>query len=138
MIKIMRFAIICLIIIFGVNFFGFQYDLYDFWWFDTLLHYLGGFFVALLFFHYLKKHFLPNSKLQNILILVGAVMFIGVVWEFFEYILNQTAREAFHNAFKVRLNFMGDMNDTMIDLLMDMLGGFTVALVSLFLKKRRS
>ena len=62
-------------------------------------------------------------------------MLVGVVWEFFEFILNQTAREAAQAAFGLRVDFMGDISDTMTDLLMDMLGAFTIA--GLFLKNKK-
>jgi len=133
----MRTAIICLIAVFLLNLVGMYFNWYEFFWFDMVLHYLGGFFIALLFYHYLRPHFLPNVKLHNFLVLVGAVMFIGVVWEFFEYILNQTAREAAQAAFGLRVDFMGDMNDTMTDLLMDMLGGFTIAGLHLGRSRKR-
>lgn len=129
----MRFAFISLVAIFLINLVGMFYNWYAFFWFDMALHFLGGFFVALLLFHYLKKHFLSKAELKNTLILVGAVMFIGVVWEFAEYIANQTLREPAHAALGIRVDFMGDINDTMTDLLLDMLGAFTLAGI---LKKR--
>ena len=122
----MRFAILSLITIFLINLIGLFYGWYDFPWFDTALHYLGGFFVALLFFNYLKKHFIPGSKAGNALILVGSVALIGVVWEFAEYIASQTLVEPVQAAFGIKTYFMGDLDDTVTDLLMDILGAMTV------------
>ncbi len=83
--------------------------------------------MTLLFFHYLRPHFLPKARLQNILILVGSVMLIGVVWEFAEYLGNQLLTEPVYASFGVKIEFMGNMADTVTDLLMDMFGGLTLA-----------
>lgn len=76
-------------------------------------------------YYYLKDHFLPNSLIKNTLILAGATVFIGVIWEFAEYIANQTLIEPFYNWFGIRAYFMGDLNDTIGDLTLDTLGGLT-------------
>ncbi len=132
----MRFSILMLAIIFVVNILGMYLNWYEFFGFDMILHFLGGFFVALLFFHYLRPHFLPKAKAQNMLILVGATMFIGVVWEFAEYVANQMFSESASAAFGIRIDFMGNLDDTIKDLLMDMLGVFTLS--GLLLNNRRS
>lgn len=131
----MRLAIIFLITIFVINGFGMYYDWYEFFWFDLVLHFLGGFFVALLMVEYLKPHFLPSSKITNILILVGATAFIGVVWEFAEYIAHIALREPLHASFGISTYFIGDLDDTIEDLLMDILGAMTIA--GVFLKGKK-
>jgi len=124
----MKIAFVFLILIFLINAPGLYYQWYlDFWWFDVLLHFLGGFFIAMFFAAYLDDHIKGESKLKNTLIIVGAAMFIGVVWEFAEYIANQTLVEPFYEYFRVRAYFMGDLNDTVNDLTMDMLGAFLFA-----------
>lgn len=144
----MKRAFFFLVIIFAVNLPGLYYQWYlDFWWFDVVLHFLGGFFIAMFFAAYLKDHLLNNSKpgalnklsarpstddisalVKNALILVGAAMFIGVIWEFAEYIANQTLTEPFYRYFGVKAYFMGDLSDTVNDLTMDMLGAGLFAL----------
>lgn len=119
----MRRAIIFLTIIFLANFVGMYYGFYGYWWFDMSLHFLGGFFMAMLMVHYLTAA-KTQSKLKNYLILVGAVSFIGIIWEFAEYLANQTLVEPLYNNFGISSYFIGDLDDTINDLLMDILGAF--------------
>ena len=134
----MKTAFFFLLLIFIINISGLYYGWYLKWsWFDTSLHFLGGFFMAMFMAEYLKDRLIPTEKIKNTLIIVGATIFIGVVWEFCEYIANQTLIEPFYNWFGIRAYFMGDLQDTVNDLLMDTLGALT--LVSLhFLRRRNS
>jgi uncharacterized membrane protein YjdF len=122
-------AILFLTILLLSNIPSLYYGIYlDHAWFDTAQHFLGGFFVAMLMAGYLKDH-LTEDKLKNALIVVGATIFIGVIWEFSEYIANQTLVEPFYRWFGIRAYFMGDLQDTIMDLLMDTLGGMTLFIV---------
>ena len=128
----MKKAIIALAIIFLINIFSFNYDWYlKFFWFDMTLHLLGGFFVAMFMAYYLKNN-LGESKLKNLLILIGVTVFVGVVWEFAEYIASQTLIEPIYNHFKVHAYFIGDLNDTINDLVMDVFGAATFSALHLF------
>ena len=141
----MQRAIIFLTIIFLTNFVGMYYGFYDHWWFDISLHFLGGFFMAMLMVRYLADllsdaprpsdnantralRSYGSVKLKNYLIIIGAVSFIGVVWEFAEYLANQTLVEPLYNNFGIKAYFIGDLDDTINDLLMDILGALTFAL----------
>ena len=123
----MKRAILFLTIIFLTNLVGMYYGFYNFWWFDTSLHFLGGFFVAMLMAHYLglRTKDLELSPLKTTLVVVGAVSFIGVIWEFSEYAAAQTLIEPLYNNFDIRAYFIGDLDDTIQDLLMDILGALT-------------
>ena len=120
----MKKALIFLTIIFFSNLIGIYYGMYMTWWFDMSHHFLGGFFVSMLIFHYLSG-VKTSSKLKDYLIIIGAVSFIGVVWEFAEYLASQTLIEPLYTHFGFRAYFIGDLDDTINDLLMDILGGFT-------------
>jgi len=121
--KSMRKASYFLILIFLVNIVGFYYSWYlNYFWFDMTLHFLGGFFIAMLMANYLSEYFANKNNLKNLLIIVGVTVFIGVAWEFAEYIANQTLIEPVYKYFKIRAYFMGDFDDTVNDLLMDILG----------------
>ena len=125
----MKRAIIFLTAIFSMNIAGMYFRFYEYWWFDMLaLHFLGGFFMAMLMFYYLAD-VKPPSKLKSYLVIVGAVSFIGVVWEFAEYLANQTLIEPIYEHFKVRAYFIGDLDDTINDLLMDVVGAITFLLL---------
>jgi len=119
----MQRAILFLTIIFLTNFVGMYYGFYNFWWFDMSLHFLGGFFVAMLFGAYFANTKF-SSKRERWLAVVGATIFIGVVWEFAEYTAAQTLVEPLYNNFGIRAYFIGDLDDTIKDLLMDMTGAF--------------
>ncbi|MEK7603907.1 MAG: hypothetical protein AAB461_02180 [Patescibacteria group bacterium] len=128
----MRKAIFFLTIIFLTNIAGMYFGFYDYWWFDVILHFLGGFFMAMLMVRYLAD-IKTQSKLKNYLIIVGAVILIGVIWEFAEYLANQTLTEPLYNNFGIRTYFIGDLNDTLNDLLMDILGA--LSWLAIFRKK---
>jgi hypothetical protein len=125
----MRKAIGFLSAVFIINFIGMYYELYNIWWFDMVLHFLGGFFVAMLMVHYLDLNRLVqvknNSKLKQYLIIVGATSFIGIIWEFAEYLASLTLIDPLYNHFKIRTYFIGDLDDTINDLLMDIVGAFS-------------
>ena len=119
----MKKSLYFLITIFLINLVGLYYQLYLYYsWFDQVLHFSGGLFIAMFFSAYLKEHLFSNSKLKNTLIILGATSFIGVTWEFAEYIANQILIEPFYRYFQIHVYFMGDLNDTINDLLMDILG----------------
>lgn len=80
--------------------------------------------MAMLMARYLADVRSP-TKLKNYLIIVGAVSFIGVVWEFAEYLAAQTLIEPLYNNFGFRVYFIGDLGDTINDLLMDVVGAFS-------------
>ena len=134
----MKKVLFFLILIFTINIVGMYYQLYlNYSWFDQVLHFSGGFFIAMFFSIYLKDHLLENSKLKNTLIILGVASFIGVTWEFAEYIANLVLSPMIYNTFAIRTYFMGDLNDTINDLLMDILGAgvFSFALHSLRSRK---
>jgi uncharacterized BrkB/YihY/UPF0761 family membrane protein len=69
---------------------GTENNLYiKFWWYDVLLHYLGGMWIALatywIAFHsrYISH---PRNTIANIaLLVIGMTMLVGLGWEIFEY-----------------------------------------------------
>lgn len=91
------------------------YRLYLFWtviWFDMVMHFLGGLFVALFFFWILS---LFKSKLSYTeKLILGAVftILVGLVWEYFELIIRVTDLAS--------PEYWGD---TGMDIIMDTLGG---------------
>ena len=124
----MKRAFFFLVVIFLINALGLYYGWYhNFFWFDITLHFLGGLFVAMLMANYLNEHLINKNTLKNILIIVGAAMFIGVTWEFTEYIANFVLSPIIYEEFATKTYFMGDLNDTVNDLTMDMLGAGTFA-----------
>ncbi len=90
---------------------------------DNVLHFSGGFAIALLAIaiHHdmTDKHDLFGHPLwYHYLFVIGFVMLIGVAWEFHEYVLDNTA-VVWWGWPKNQM----DLADTMLDFLMDGLGG---------------
>ena len=133
----MKRSLIFLVSIFVVNLVGLYYQWYLVYpWFDQTLHFLGGSFIAMLMANYLSEYFVNKNFLKNLLIIVGVTILIGVVWEFAEYIANQALIEPVYKYFKIHAYFMGDLNDTVSDLLMDILGATTLSLLHLLWSRK--
>lgn len=77
-----------------------------FWWYDIMLHFLGGLWVALMFQWYAHK----ERRMVFIIPTILVVIVVGTGWELFEVMIG-SPREA---------NFAFD---TSLDILMDVLGG---------------
>jgi len=91
-------------------------------WFDLLMHFLGGFLVAciVVFVLLYLKHIAYKNLFfsgRRILFLVFTVtLFVGVMWEVFEYIFSLW-------------DTVNYILDTAIDLVMDLLGAVSVYFV---------
>ena|SRR3989344_6479550 len=133
----MKRAIYFLILIFTINAVGMYCQWYlTYPWFDHVLHFSGGFFIAWLFSVYLKNHLLADTKIKNALIIVGVTVFIGVLWEFAEYSANLLASPAIYKYYGVKTYFIGDLADTVNDLLMDTLGACTLFILHSFRSRK--
>lgn len=105
--------------------------IYRFTNFDAIMHFLGGFVIAMLgiaIHHAMTdKHHFKVPRLYHLLFVLGFVMLIGVLWEFHEYILDQTL-VVWYGWQKTQPS----LGDTMADFLMDGIGG----LVAYFVYKK--
>lgn len=136
----MRTAILFLILIFLIDMvFGLGFRFYRILYFDIILHFLGGFFVAMFFYDYLKEYMNPvkgqkinpfdrlrvdteqSRSIKKILIITGATVFIGVIWEFSEYIATALLSDYLYNNYRI-ICCMGNLSDTINDLAMDIIG----------------
>jgi len=118
--KLLKRATFLIIAIFLLNYLA----NYFYWYssipyFDMLMHFLGGFWLVLIYVY------LFDSKQASILTLIKIVLWvliIGVLWEFFElYFVNYVAENPF------------DLPDTISDLFFDLFGG---SLAFLYCMKR--
>lgn len=95
------------------------------WWFDILMHFLGGLWVAVtsLWFFYLSGYVRkPKVDFKTcLLITLGSILVIGALWEVFELSVG-AYRETNH------------VLDTAIDLIMDVIG--SILGLFLFIKAR--
>lgn len=91
---------------------------YIFWWFDMFMHFLGGYFIALLFVSICKHsrvveytaHWNKNTWIVSI---ISAVICVGILWEFFEWGLQ----------FAFSISNIATVTDSFSDLFFDTLGG---------------
>jgi len=95
-----------------LQFFATEYYLYwEFWWYDVMMHFLGGAFIGASYLWALRFEFSSHSALR-IPVFASAflvVLGVGVAWEVFEYVTDSYAA----------VNYT---LDTILDLLMDMAG----------------
>ena len=83
-----------------------------FWWFDILVHFLGGLFVVLfaLWFFFESKYVRLSKSIKHVVIVSGgSIILVGGGWEIFELLAGVPIEENF-------------VLDTAIDLSMDVLG----------------
>ena len=109
---------VLIIIIATLHFSALQFYLYwRLWWFDSLVHFFSGFWVAIfflwLFFQFGHLNFIRNKRKHNLIVAILSSVLIGIGWEIFEY--------NFGIAFVKASNYA---SDTVTDVSFDLIGGF--------------
>ena len=100
--------IISLIILFLVNFTAERKGFYGrFSWFDKVMHFLGGFFVAMFW----------SGLTQFLLLIISLTLLVGIAWEIGEYFLGIYKLKRLGTK-----KYMIDMRDTVEDLFFDLIG----------------
>lgn len=109
--------------IFFLNFSANKFYWYSsIWWFDLMMHFLGGLWLGLFFIWYDYENFVElNFNKKNLLNLIYFVLFVGIAWEIYEILVNILFAQ---NSF--------DAIDTFTDLIADTFGG---VIIFIFLKK---
>jgi hypothetical protein len=113
---------------------------YTFWWIDTPMHLLGGFFVGLLFFYLIKKFEIinlidQNNHKNNFTLIIFAISFgalIGILWEFYEFGIDVLIlkKYPYYNAFGYILF------DTLKDLFNDLVGALWAGIIYIKIIKK--
>jgi len=106
--------------IFLLNYLAMKFYWYSsIWYFDMPMHFLGGFWLGLAILWFFKI-----KEISSVLILkiILGVLFIGILWEFFEVIVNNYTTQNLFN-----------LLDTLSDLSFDVSGGMFAMLY--FFKK---
>lgn len=98
--------------------------------FDITLHFWGGWGVYLILHDFLLKKFPKAPPVLWSILMIGGTMLVGVLWEFAEY-TGSVLLGPIHG-----MEIIGDLADTLADLLMDLLGA-TAAASSLLLHSFR-
>ena len=136
----MRLVILFLVLVFLIDILGFYIGSYRIPLYDTILHFFGGFFVAMFFSHYFKNLIPGNPgspKLKKMFIIVSAAIFVGAMWEITEYISTEIFSNYLYETYRI-VCCIGNLNDTISDLAMDITGAITYVLVFLFPSKINS
>jgi len=124
------------LLIAGLHYGGLSFDWYHaIWWFDIPLHMLGGAFIGILFLYIFREKFLLLNELSLFpltILGVGFVMWLGVLWEFYEFFA-----DVFILKHYALLGSPGWIRfDTLKDLLDDMIGG-AIAIILFWKTDRR-
>lgn len=96
-------------------------------WVDIPLHFLGGVFAAIVTVIFYRRNFKSKNKLFIFIAITSGAVLIGVSWELFEWILDNLVP-------LFKLPHEPNLNDTMSDLALDLLGGASIAMF--FLRKK--
>ena len=107
--KLLKYLVILMFFIFGLDYLGRTFYWYSaIWYFDIITHFLSGVWVGM-FFIYL---FIRKGKQANAIKILLSVLFIGILWEVFEFIVYQRLGG-------IPFNIL----DTLLDIFFDFLGG---------------
>jgi hypothetical protein len=107
----------------------FALKFYLYWtvlWFDIPMHFLGGFLIGLIVISIIKRVQLAVQKSDEILnkwllfiSVILAVLVVGLTWELWELFVGFT-------------DVLSDKADTVMDVVMDLIGGFAAILYYYF------
>jgi len=116
-----QFLFLLLLVIATLEFIGLdRLWLFVFWWFDLVLHFLGGIWVSgmALWFFFLSGYVKPPPRTVPKIagVAVASFLFIGTGWEIFEFLAGAIFAEEAEYFF-----------DTATDMLIGLLGGVLIA-----------
>lgn len=109
----------------------------DVWYFSFIVHLINSFLIATIIYGMLLRHCKNQSKFFMFLSTVAFTALVGVMWEFCEYVIDGmksgSNMQRFNNSVTGEA-FVGRkaLQDTMIDLMMDSLGGALAGLYFAF------
>jgi len=86
------------------------------WWFDILMHFLGGFlisiFIIFVLYSYTNFESLKKHRILLFGLIIGLTLVVGLTWELWEIFVGFT-------------NTLKDLNDTIMDVVMDTIGSIS-------------
>lgn len=92
--------------------------------FDKLLHFSGGIIAGWISYIFMRRYVASAPRLVQGLFVLSGTALIGISWEFAEYL---SSALDFYLAIEGYL-YIGDLRDTIFDLVMDLTGGGLAAL----------
>lgn len=109
----------------------------DVWFFSFIVHLINSFLIATIIYGMLLRHCKNQSKFFMFISTVAFTALVGVIWEVCEYVIDGmmtgSNMQRFNNSVTLE-PFVGRraLQDTMIDLMMDTLGGILAGLYFAF------
>ncbi|MBO5910423.1 MAG: hypothetical protein J6Q15_02825, partial [Clostridia bacterium] len=105
----------------------------DIWWFSFVVHLINSFLIATIIYGMLLRHCKNQSKFFMFLSTVAFTALVGVLWEVCEYAIDGMKTGSNMQRFNNSVTFepfvgRSALQDTMIDLMMDTLGGILAGL----------
>ena len=131
--KLLKFLVYLMLLIFIANSLALKFYWYfSIWYFDMLMHFLGGLWEGLFFIWFFSIVDFPFLKLSPSVVdfkliykTVSFVLLIGILWEFFEFFTNNYIG---HDPFNIL--------DTISDIFFDLAGGtFSIFYFFFYFKK---
>jgi hypothetical protein len=93
---------------------------------DWPMHFLGGFLIAYFFLDVIREALIAQRPLwKDLLLIVGASLIVGVLWELMEFAITNMAGSYFAQRLHQEC-CIGSLADTLKDLVMDSLGAITL------------
>lgn len=109
------------------------------WWFDNVMHFLGGIwmsFFAVWFLYFSGKMNLNGSSIFSAIIIILGITALGaVLWEFFEFSFDKIILGRIEDGVKLAGPAQLGVADTMSDLFFGLLGGLAGGLF--FIKNKK-
>lgn len=104
-----------------------RYLYWYFWWYDIMMHFLGGVVIGGIAVWMQLRFFPLASPRAIVLTVLASIVLVGTGWEIFEYFIDPTYAQQADIVF-----------DTALDLIMDTLGALVAALTITTIGRRRS
>lgn len=126
--KIFRLMFWVLFIVGALN--AISYKLYLFWtviWFDMVMHFLGGLFVALFFFAVFSLLGTKMRYVEKLVLGLTFTLLVGLVWEYYELIIGVT-----------NLTDIEYWPNTGMDIVMDVAGGLAGIFAVKYIEKNNN
>ena len=125
--RLLKHLVFLVFFIFIANLLAQQFYWYfSIWYFDMFMHFLGGFWVGLVFLWFFSRESTSLEPfLQLIFKVIFAVLMVGILWEIFEISIDKIIIQNPFNAL-----------DTFSDIFFDLTGGLVAVLY--FFKKWRN
>lgn len=116
----------------------FNYWYWTYLWLDIPMHFLGGFWVAMISVYLISAYQFPISNeslkqnfLSFLIVILSFVALIGIFWEFYEFL-----NDFFLSSKNYTQILQQGAADTIADLFFDLLGGTVFIIIFKFLSRK--